>query len=112
MSKDFNVKIELDNLFRDKAYKELRDEIYPALQKAKDAIGEKMVDRIYRLLIDGYLHTQEADYLQDMRRDNMAEYLGMTFDEYERFLKGENIKGSRKIPSDSNLLKKILGMDK
>jgi len=96
------------NLFKDERFLEIKDKLYPALLEVENILGEETVERIYYLLVDGYLSTNEAEYLQEKRKKNMADYLGMTLDEYERSLKGEKVRGSRKILRDSELLKKIL----
>ena len=69
----------------DKEYEELTA-IFKALDKAKDQLGKDMWRRIKELLAKGHLKTQEASFLQDLRRNAAAQHLGMSREKYEKFL--------------------------
>lgn len=72
--------------------------IFKALKKATEILGEEMRDKIRRKLVSGALAENERDFLQNLRRDAAAEYLGMTRNNYERFLEGkEEIKQDKRI---------------
>ena len=60
--------------------------IFKALGKVKDQLGEEMWQRIRELLSKGQMKTQEADFLQGLRRDAASQYLGMSRGEYEKHL--------------------------
>ena len=60
--------------------------IFKALGKVKDQLGEQMWQRIRKLLVEGHMKTQEAAFLQGLRRDTAAQYLGMNREDYEKSL--------------------------
>jgi len=61
--------------------------LFKALGKAKDILGEENWREIRRLLAEGSMRTKEAEFLQNLRRKDVARSLGMTSGEYEEFVK-------------------------
>lgn len=85
---------------------ELRN-IFKALDDSQ--LSSEMVARIKELLGMGQMKYEEAEFVQGLRRDAAAGYLGMTRKQYERFLDGENVKGRRKI-DDKKTIREFLCM--
>ncbi len=70
---------------QEKELDELRS-IFKQLFVKRLCLGETLYQRLRSLLVRGYVRNQEAEYLQSMRRDEMAAELGKTRKQYEEFL--------------------------
>ena len=66
---------------------ELRD-LYVELGKCIPVLGKDVVRKLKIKLAEGFMRTDEAEYLQSMRRDECAAELGKSRKEYEGFLGG------------------------
>ena len=60
--------------------------LFKALSKAKSILGEDNWHEIRQRLVTGSLKTEEAEFLQNIRRNAAAASLGKTRDQYEDFL--------------------------
>jgi len=78
--------------------KELEDMIN-ALRKVEAYLDPPMYQKIREKLVEGHMGTEEAEFLQNLRRDEQAQKLGLTRDEYEEELTnpGSHLKPSRKL---------------
>lgn len=65
--------------------------IFKALSSCRGKLGKKMYEEIRERLVQGMLAKQEAHFLQELRRDNVAEYLGMSRENYEKWLDGKYV---------------------
>ena len=61
-------------------------ELFRVLHEAKSILGQDNWTEIRRRLIEGSMKTKEAEFLQNLRRDETAKSLGMTRPEFEDFL--------------------------
>lgn len=86
-------------------------EMFRALYRAKEILGERMWEKIRMKLVEGDSAEREAECLQGLRRSAAAGYLGMSGGEYEDFLEGKGSKASKKV-DDRKTLKKFLGLGK
>ena len=60
--------------------------IFKALSLVKEQLGKEIYEEIRYRLVDGTMGRDEAEYLQNLRRNNMAKHLGMTRKKYEASL--------------------------
>ena len=76
----------------------------------KGYLSDEMEEDIRMRLVRGDMAENEAKFYRGKQREAAAGYLGMTGDEYERFLKCEKVDGSLRL-GDQGVLKRFFGME-